>query len=656
MAQYVVLLRYFLGFNYAFASLKPATEKYGYDVAKSSNHRKENEIAKNVSFCLDGVHAIPFDRVCDGFIDCPDLSDECPCAESFKLASLGLCKAICYGHKSAACSSCPMGTLQCDGRCIRRDQVCDEDVDCPQSLLDESTCIPSHAERVEENGLNKAGRNQRNKRFECDTGDEIDIPLSSSIPLSKRCDLHVDCPLGNDEKGCGDDTHFYCNSGMPHFISRANVSDGVFDCQDHSDENSSSYFVASSISSKEELIQSAGLSVLIWFMSMLALGGNFAVIVRTARTLARNSNRAPFTEQMSSRTRVNKLLILSLSSADFLMGIILLVIIIKARLTSGRYYLEERQWRTSIMCSVIGSLTVISSLASVFTLLCISSYRLYGVYRPFTARNMSVFVVRIWITFIWMASIAVAIIPLVPSFSSNMVTAMWIKNGNRYFPKNEITFNELRRFAEMLVALNGSHRPENIPNNWYSLENFLTSTFPQQTPVSRGYFGYYSSSGLCVPRVYKAAGQSYNVNAYSSIVITFNFSAMVFIMVAYVAIYRKTNRTRPRCSHEDQKEKQITVMQRNITFLIATDMCCWLPICIMTFISMSGISLPPMAYAASAIGLLPINSAVNPLIYSNAFSFMFHAFQARLHLAFKLGNKKMPENERLKAVPVITEV
>ena len=56
-------------------------------------------------------------------------------------------------------------------------------------------------------------------------------------------------------------------------------------------------------------------------------------------------------------------------------------------------------------------------------------------------------------------------------------------------------------------------------------------------------------------------------------------------------------------------------MQRKIYRLIATDFCCWVPISIMVFVNFSGVILPSLSYAVSAIVLLPINSALNPVLY-----------------------------------------
>ena len=55
-------------------------------------------------------------------------------------------------------------------------------------------------------------------------------------------------------------------------------------------------------------------------------------------------------------------------------------------------------------------------------------------------------------------------------------------------------------------------------------------------------------------------------------------------------------------------------MQKRISRLLMTDFFCWIPVCTMASLRIAGVSLSPDAYIASAGFLLPINSAMNPLL------------------------------------------
>lgn len=58
-------------------------------------------------------------------------------------------------------------------------------------------------------------------------------------------------------------------------------------------------------------------------------------------------------------------------------------------------------------------------------------------------------------------------------------------------------------------------------------------------------------------------------------------------------------------------------MQRKILRLVATDFCCWVPICVMAFVKLAGCHVANTAFAFAAVILLPLNSALNPILYSD---------------------------------------
>ena len=83
-----------------------------------------------------------------------------------------------------------------------------------------------------------------------------------------------------------------------------------------------------------------------------------------------------------------------------------------------------------------------------------------------------------------------------------------------------------------------------------------------------------------------------------------------------------------------------TEMTKRVTMLVVTDGLCWLPICIFFFISQYR-ELPDTVYFVTACVLLPINSAINPMIYS----------QFGIHLVgyFRKWKEQQNINEKEKA-------
>ena len=424
-------------------------------------------------------------------------------------------------------------------------------------------------------------------------------------------------------------------NGKPLFVPRTKVVDGKPDCDDQSDECPESYFIQTGISSREELIKLLAFRILIWFMALCALLGNALVAIRTIKSLDFKSFGS---SGKSNVGNVNKLLILNLSISDFLMGIALLIIVVETVIFSGKYCLNDKPWRSGRTCQLIGVLVALSSETSVLTLVCLASYRLYTIYWPYQSRFVRLPMLAIWLLIVWCTSLAVAALPLAASLSRDMITSMWIEN-NKFFLTDILSFTDLKKFAQRITILKGANSSEHLPNDWYGLVDYLTITFPDEAPKVKGYFGYYGSSGLCIPRFYRTTGDTSDINTLSSVVITFNFVAMVYIAACYTAVFKRTTKQRVDQSNSKAQQRRQRHTQRKITALILTDMCCWLPICIMTFLSMAGVSLEPAAYAASAVILLPINSSINPIIYTDVIPRLVKAFKAKCAKVSQKNNR-----------------
>uniref|UniRef100_F6ZX77 G-protein coupled receptors family 1 profile domain-containing protein n=2 Tax=Ciona intestinalis TaxID=7719 RepID=F6ZX77_CIOIN len=129
--------------------------------------------------------------------------------------------------------------------------------------------------------------------------------------------------------------------------------------------------------------------------------------------------------------------------------------------------------------------------------------------------------------------------------------------------------------------------------------------------------GYYNKYPLCQPFFYPNLGET--GWEYMTSIIVLNFVAFVYIAVAYVVIYRASSRPNVRKSvrrRSRQWRRDNRKMQKKVMLLVATDMACWLPICIIFLLRMSGVQVHDVVHGITGTVLLPINSAMNPIIYS----------------------------------------
>ncbi len=132
----------------------------------------------------------------------------------------------------------------------------------------------------------------------------------------------------------------------------------------------------------------------------------------------------------------------------------------------------------------------------------------------------------------------------------------------------------------------------------------------------RGYFGdeFYGRSTVCLalPLTFdRPAGWQYSV----AIFLFVNLFAFIGMSFCYIAIYISVKFASKRLRHKSRSEEsQLAIW---MAFVVVSDLCCWMPIIIMGFLSLRGAAVvPPTIYAWTAVFILPLNSSLNPYIYT----------------------------------------
>jgi len=131
---------------------------------------------------------------------------------------------------------------------------------------------------------------------------------------------------------------------------------------------------------------------------------------------------------------------------------------------------------------------------------------------------------------------------------------------------------------------------------------------------------------VCMPRFY--VSNTDPIAGYSLFIIALNFISFIYVCISYIFVYKVASQ-RPNISSR-QVDVQNQKMQNRITRLLITDFFCWIPICITAFVKFAtNIELPIDIYAATIAFLLPINSAINPILYSPIFEKLYQNFKKK---------------------------
>ena len=575
-----------------------------YDNVAHCNNNTDLGVADKKDFfeCFDNRLLIASDQVCDGVNDCFDLSDECLCDEYFNTEKctnnfedkhfqcfdnedlkpwhslLNNISSVFIGRSKNGIVECrtkfnfSILATTCDGRPECRD------------FSDECQCTnpPAFCNDFCHSYF------QMGDRY-CDG---IEDPAWQYINKS-------DCPRGFDELFCPN--RFKCNASGKISIDVLQMCDGKTDCDDSSDENNcpAAIRISSIFSSNTEMIASISIKCAFWIMGIVVTVGNSYVIITTIMLLKTKKSREDI--------KFQHFIVLNISIADFIMGIYLITIAFFDASFSGMYGAVDRKWRSSLLCSFIGSLAVLSSEASCFLMLVLTGFRLKNITNAIASLTASLRPWKICICAAWLFSVILSIVPILPQASQYFLHSFSYSSS---FQNGTWYLSSLEQFACRLSALS-STTIEFDGNKFHSVETFLASNnFPNNASIRL--FGYYGETSVCMPRFYVGYGE--NSWHFTLAMITINFLSFAFIAVSYVIIYKHSSASSAKLG-TNRPNNQASEMQKRIARIIATDFCCWIPICVMAYVRL-GVEFSDIAYQISAVLLLPINSAMNPFLFS----------------------------------------
>ena len=554
--------------------------------------------------CFDNRLLILDQQVCDGVGDCNDMSDECLCDAYFDTE---MCTNMfedknfqCFDNENRSLwHSIPKdivfvitggsrsGFVKC--RTKFNDSVfaltCDGRPEC-RDFSDECQCS--------------------NPPLFCNDSCHSYFPMGDRYcdgvedPAWKYINKS-DCPQGFDEILCP--KRFKCNATGKVSIDVLEVCDGKADCDDNSDEKNCSTVTKISriFSSDTEMIANPGIKSAFWIIGILVLIGNSYVIITRIDFLKR--------QQTLDGISFQSFIILNIAIADFIMGMYLITIAFYNASFSGFYGKVDREWRSSLKCSVIGSLAVISSETSCFLMVVLTGFRLKNITQVVESLNASPRSWMICIIAAWLFSVVLGIAPVLPQTSEYFLHSFsyssLFQNGTWYKTNLEQFACRLSALSNKTIQFNG--------DKFQSVETFVAGSFPNDASVKL--FGYYGETSVCMPRFYVPYGES--SWAFNFAMMTLNFLSFVFIAVSYFIIYKHSTSSSANL-RTNRSNNQAATMQKRIARIIATDFCCWIPICVMAFVRL-GVEFSNIAYQVSAVLLLPINSAMNPILFSLLF-------------------------------------
>ncbi|KAK7113214.1 hypothetical protein V1264_012549 [Littorina saxatilis] len=131
---------------------------------------------------------------------------------------------------------------------------------------------------------------------------------------------------------------------------------------------------------------------------------------------------------------------------------------------------------------------------------------------------------------------------------------------------------------------------------------------------SLSHWRFYSQTGICIPL--PATRNSFQGQGYFfGVMIVFNFILFVAIACGQAVIYWSIRTNSMARQDTTNASSDLTVARRLITVAV-TDFLCWFPIGMLGLMAFNGVPVPGEVNVAMAIFVLPLNSALNPFLYT----------------------------------------
>ena len=297
----------------------------------------------------------------------------------------------------------------------------------------------------------------------------------------------------------------------------------------------------------------------IWILGLSAVVGNVIVIIWRLRE-----------RKHVSQNRIQILLILNLAVSDLLMGIYMIMIGSADGYFGQDYFLHAVQWRSAALCTLAGIISVLASEASMLMVTVISVDRFLCVVFPYGKFRLRIGSARITVAVVWVVA---AFLSLLPNIIEKYVHGFY-------------------GLSDVCVGLPLATKSD-YKASWHETEN-VTFTFS------------FNEMGEKSPASYYAI----------FLFIVVSMLCFLIILASYIGIFISVRRSSKGATRQQDRDEEIK-MAAKMALIVGTDFACWMPIIIMGLLSQTGaVTIPVETYAWTMVFVLPINSSINPYLYT----------------------------------------
>nr|XP_051687618.1 relaxin receptor 1 isoform X6 [Oryctolagus cuniculus] len=147
---------------------------------------------------------------------------------------------------------------------------------------------------------------------------------------------------------------------------------------------------------------------------------------------------------------------------------------------------------------------------------------------------------------------------------------------------------------------------------------WMTGFLVAFTPLSNKEFfrNFYGTNGVCFP-LHSEDAESTGAQIYSvTIFLGVNLAAFLIIVFSYGSMFYSVHQSAITATEIRTQVKREVALAKRFFFIVFTDALCWIPIFVLKFLSLLQVEIPGTITSWVVIFILPINSALNPILYT----------------------------------------
>ena len=329
----------------------------------------------------------------------------------------------------------------------------------------------------------------------------------------------------------------------------------------------------------DRLLSDRILVVVMWLIGLNAIGGNIFVLSRRQKIVDKN--------------KVQTFLLRNLAMSDLLMGFYNLLIA-SADIYFGEYFpMQAEAWRSGITCKIAGTISIVSSEASVFFVTMISIDRFVSIKYHSSRRRLERKSSAVVASVLWIIALLLGVV-------SSSVAG-----------KNDLFYDNSHVCIGLPLSKLRVHNTE-VSEEWTSVCVDDDTCYWKQLVQSQ-YVG--EINGMIFASV---------------MFLGLNFFCYLIILACYVEIIKTVLKSSRRAGLNSEMKEQVRLTTK-VAAIVLTDFACWFPIIIIGILVQAGVmTLPADVFAWCVTFVLPINSAINPYLYTIAAIINNRRKQARI--------------------------